>query len=224
VAGIGELNQTDLHEQLKSLYCADDGEVEVEVDGFIVDVRLPSGIVEIQTGNVGRLKRKLSALCASHKVRLVHPVAAIKYITRIDEGGQVLSVRRSPKRGRMEEAFRELSSIADLLPEPNLTVEIVMVRVTEWRRDDGRGSWRRKGISIAGRRLDEVMARHEFRSPADYLGLLPDGLPDTFTNHDFSAMSGFPYRVVQPITNTLRKMNLLTVAAKRARSLAYKRR
>jgi len=222
VATIGELNQTDLHEELKRQYCGHDGETEVEVDGFVVDVRLPNELVEIQTRSVGKLKRKLVKLSADHRVRLVHPIAVSKYIERIDGDGGTVSRRRSPKRGRVEGAFREISSIADILPNPNITVEIVLVDVTELRRDDGRGSWRRKGVSIVGRRLDGIVERYALRLARDYLRLLPDNLPESFTNRDVVAAAGLTYRVAQSMTSSLRKMGLISITDKRGRELLYR--
>ncbi|MCK4514541.1 MAG: hypothetical protein KAU31_04745 [Spirochaetaceae bacterium] len=223
VLTIGELNQTDLHEELKRVYCDRGGETEVEVDGFVVDVRLPNEIVEIQTRSVGKLKRKLLRLSANHRVRLVHPIARSKYIERIDGDGGTLSRRRSPKRGRVEDAFREISSIADFLPNPNITVEIVLVDVTELRRDDGRGSWRRKGVSIVGRRLDGIVKRYALRLAKDYLRFLPGNLPESFTNRDVVAAAGLTYRVAQSMTSSLRKMGLISITDKRGRELLYRR-
>jgi len=223
VAAIGELNQTDLHEELKRVYCGHEGRTEVEVDGFVVDVLLPEEIVEIQTRSIGKLKRKLTALSLGHHVRLVHPIAESKYITRIDADGNMLSRRRSPKRGRVEDAFREISSIAEILPNPNITVEIVLVEVTEIRRDDGQGSWRRKGVSIVGRKLDRIVNRHQFLVATDYRRLLPDTLPELFTNRDLSEITGLRYAVIQPITSTLRKMGIISITDKRGRELLYSR-
>ena len=217
------MNETELHEELKEHYRGANGLVEQTVDGFIVDVVLPTEIVEIQTRSVGKLRRKLATLSANHRIRLVHPIAASKYIDRVDGDGGTLSRRRSPKRGRMEDAFREISSIADILPNPNITIEIVLVDVTELRHDDGRGSWRRKGVSVVGRRLDGIVERHELRSAKDYLRLLPDDLPNPFTNRDLCDVAGLRYTVAQPITNTLRKMGLISIADKRGRELLYRR-
>ena len=220
---IGRINETELHEELKEIYRGALGLTEESIEGFVVDVLLPAEIVEIQTRSIGKLKRKLAKLSQEHNVRLVHPIAASKHIIRIDADGTVLSRRRSPKRGRVEDAFREISSIADLLPNPNITIEVVLVAVTEFRRDDGQGSWRRKGVRVVGRKLDEIVDRHEFRTAGDYTGLLPDDLPEPFTNRDLSALTGLRYAVVQPITSTLRKMGLITIADKRGRELLYRK-
>lgn len=223
MAIIGELNQSDLHEQLKQAYRGPDGETEVTVDGYVVDVRLPHELVEIQTGRLGKLRAKLEKLARRHRIRLVHPVYATKVIARVDRHANVLSRRRSPKKGRLEDAFEEIDDIAGVLAHPNVTLEIPLVDVTEYRRDDGRGSWRRRGVSIVGRRLDRIVSRREFRTPADYGAVLPGSLGRELTNADVSELTGLHPVTAQSITRALRKIGALSVAGKRGRWLLYRR-
>jgi hypothetical protein len=221
--GIGGLNETELHEQLKHIYAGDDGEVESELDGFVVDVVRADEIVEIQTGGFGKLRRKIVALSGERRLRIVHPVAVETLITRLSAGGELLSSRRSPRKGRAEEVFGELVSIADLLPRPTVTVEVVLVRAVETRIEDGRGSWRRRGVSIVARSLGSVVGTHEYCTAADYLAVLPATLADRFTNADLIRESGLRYRHAQPITSTLRKMGVLRIVDKRGREQVYER-
>jgi len=221
VPTIGRLNETELHEQLKHQYAGETGDSECVVDGFIVDVVLEDELVEIQTRGFGKLRRKIQALAPTHRLRIVHPIAAETFIHKLDDHGELLSSRRSPRKGRMEELFRELVSVADLLPDPNVVVEVVMVRAVETRIDDGKGSWRRRGVSIAARRLAEVVSTRAFTTGTDYLGLLPTNLPDEFTNGDLIRECGLRYRGVQPITSALRKMGLVRASGKRGREQLY---
>ena len=222
MASIGELNETGLHEDLKRLY-ADGARTEVEIDGYVVDVLRDDEIIEIQTRHLAKLEAKLRHLARTRRVRLVHPVAASTVIVKIGTSGEVISTRRSPRRGRLEDAFREITTIAPILPRRNITVEVVLVEVVEERRDDGAGSWRRKGVSITGRRLERVVTSHRFRTGADYLSMLPAGLPDPFTNADVGALAGLPYRQVQPLTSSLRKMGLIEITGRRGSEILYRR-
>jgi hypothetical protein len=220
---IGRLNETSLHEQLKYVYAGQRGLVEQLVDGFVVDVLVGNEIVEVQTGSMLRLRRKLEHLVTRHTVRIVHPIAARTRIVKTSPGGELVSSRRSPKRGRLEEAFREITSIADLLPHRNIVVDLVMVSVVEIRCDDGRGSWRRKGVSVVERKLDNIEATITLASPDDYVAMLPDCAGDQFTNRDLCTCSGLPYRIVQPMTSSLKKMGLLAVCGRRAREQLFAR-
>ncbi len=218
---IGGLNETELHEQLKHHFAGTNGRVEQEVDGFVVDVVLETELVEIQTRGVGKLRRKILALTPANNLRIVLPVAQETQLIKRSVTGELLSSRRSPKRGSIESAFRELASIADLLPRKNLTIEVLLVTAVETRVDDGKGSWRRHGVSIEARALTEIVERHEFRKRTDYLALLPEALPSTFTNADLCETAGLRYAVAQPITSSLRKMGAITLAGKRGRELLY---
>jgi hypothetical protein len=223
MSGIGGLNETALHEELKRRYSGRDGQVEQEVDGFVVDVFRSGEIIEIQTSGLIRLRRKIELLRRRRAIRIVHPIAAITRIVKISATGEVISDRRSPKRGRTEELFRELVWIADLLPHRNVTVEVALVSVIETRADDGKGSWRRRGVSIVGRQLTDIVKRVKFHAPEDYLGLIPDGVGVRFTNRELCAKTGLSYRTVQPMTNSLRKMGLITVTAKEGREHVFER-
>jgi hypothetical protein len=222
VSSIGRLNETALHEQLKAIY-ADGAQTEVEVDGFVVDVLRNGEIIEIQTGNFNAFKRKLARLAANHRVRVVHPVPATTMIVRTDGNGAVVSRRRSPKRGTVVDAFRQITRIAELLPNPQITVEVVLVEVVEERIDDGRGSWRRRGVTISGRRLERVTGSRELTTATDYLSMLPEDLADPFTNADVASLAGLKYRTIQPLTSALRKMGLITITEKRGQTLVYER-
>ncbi|MFW5718307.1 MAG: hypothetical protein ACOC0E_12775 [Spirochaetota bacterium] len=221
MSGIGGLNETELHEQLKHLYAGEDGATEREVGGFVVDVVRGDELVEIQSRGFGKLRRKVSVLAESHRIRIVHPIAVETLITRLSDTGELVSSRRSPRRGRVEEVFRELSSIADLLPHPAVVVDVALVRAVETRVDDGRGSWRRRGVSVVARQLGEVVETRSFCRAADYLGVLPTALDRRFTNGDLIAAGGLRYRDAQPITSTLRKMGLLELVDKRGREQVY---
>ena len=220
---IGRLNETDLHEQLKHLLAGDDGLTEQDLDGFVVDVVRGDELIEIQTRGLLKLRRKLQALCDRHRIRIVHPIAAETIITRLTASGETASSRRSPRRGRVEEIFRELTSLAGLLPHDRITVEVALVRVIETRVDDGRGSWRRRGVSIVARRLDSIVATHELRTAHDYLSLLPHDLAEPFSNTDVMQAAALRYRDAQPITSALRKMGLLRIAGVRGRERLYER-
>ena len=218
---IGRFNETDLHEQLKYRYAGSSGDVEAEIDGFIVDVKTDGEIVEIQTRGLGKLRKKLLALSRERAVRVVHPIAIETTITKLSRNGELMSSRRSPKRGRMEDAFREITSIADLLPNPRITIEILLVKAIETRIDDGKGSWRRKGVSIAARQLADVTGCIRFRTRRDYRRVLPPALPAEFTNQDLMEALSVRYAQAQPITSALAKMGVIKPMGKKGRQTIY---
>ena len=104
------------------------------------------------------MRRKLDALLDEHPIRIVHPIAAEKWIRKIDDDGTVVSRRRSPKRGIAADVCSELTSFPSLLSHPNFSLEVLLVQEEEVRRPDP-GAWRKKGWRVAERRLVGILER-----------------------------------------------------------------
>jgi hypothetical protein len=83
---------------------------------------------------------------------------------RFSENNSLPPVRRkSPRRGKLEDLFLELVRIPHLINHPNLTLEVLLIREEEIRHADGKGSWRRRGVSIIDHRLLEIIDNHSDR-------------------------------------------------------------
>lgn len=205
------------------MYAGSRGRIEETVDGFVIDVATDNELIEIQTRGFTKLRRKIELLRDHHRLRIVYPIAQRTLLLKMDTAGSLLSRRRSPKRGRLESVFRELTSIADLLPHPAVAIEIVMVHAVERRVADGKGSWRRRGVSIVSRAVEEVVSTRTLVDGCDYLELLPPSLADTFTNSDVGRAGSLPYAEAQSMTSSLRKMGLIEIAGKDGRRLLYRR-
>ena len=220
VAGHG--NESSLHSQIKEWYGRDGDRFEVEVDGFIVDVVRGNLLIEVQTGNFSSIREKLRSLIKNHRVRLVYPVTERKWIVRVDRaGGSVVSKRRSPKVGRVVDVFNELVSVPRLGGDGNFELEVLLVEEEEVRCDDGRGSWRRRGISIKDHRLLKVVGSVQFSHKEDYIRFLPCGLTEPFTSRQLSEASGLPLRLAGRITYVLRRMGALRVVGKEGQAWRY---
>jgi len=221
--GIGRLGESSLHAALKN-WCAQPGDaLEVEVDGYVIDIVRGDLLIEIQTGSFTHLKSKLRKLLADHRVQLVYPIAERKWIVRVNRDGAVLRRRKSPKRGRIEELFVELVRLPDLMAKAHFSLVVLFVDAEEVWRDDGQGSWRRKGWSIADQRLLAVNGQRSFDEPADLLALLPDSLPSPFTNRQLAEASVITLNLAGKMTYCLRKMGVLQVVGKRGNALLLAR-
>jgi hypothetical protein len=214
------LQESSLHTALKNLYTHEGDLQEVWLDGYLVDVLRGDQVVEIQTRNFSAIKSKLITLLENHPVLLVHPIAKVKWIVR-QAGEEQLSRRRSPRRGRIEDLFYELVRIPELLIHPNLTLEVVFVEAEEIRLNDGKGSWRRQGWSIADRRLLKIAGHAQFYTPADFYKILPEKLANPFTIHDLAKKAGLSQGLARKMAYCLRKMNLIRVIGKRGRAQLY---
>jgi len=213
--------ETSLHEAIKHLYSRPGDLLEAKIEGYLIDIVRDGLFIEIQTRSFSSIKAKLLDLVPDHRVRLVHPVAEKKWIVRIDGTGNELSRRRSPRRGRVEDVFLELVYMPVLIREPNFSLEVLLVHAEEVLIDDGRGSWRRKRWSIHDRRLLEVVGSAVFDSPSDFLGLLPESLPDTFTTRDLAETSGLRINIAQKMIYSLRHMGVVEAVGKKGRASLY---
>ena len=209
------MQESSLHATLKTHYSLPDGDQEVYVDGYLIDVVRDDVLVEIQTANFGALKQKLQGLLKNHNVLLVHPIPEEKWIIKLPaDGPKPFYRRKSPKKGRTEDIFNELVYIGPLISDPNLAIEVVFTREEEIRRDDGKGSWRRRGVSVVDHRLLGLMGRKMLCYPEDYIGLLPQNLPDQFTNQQLAKELKIKTRLARKMTYTLRSMGVLNIFGK----------
>lgn len=211
-----------MHAALKQWYAQPGDRFEVLVDGYVIDIQRGDLLIEIQTGNFSALKAKLSTLVSEHPVRLVYPIPQEKWIIKIPEGDGKTQRRKSPKRGSVEEVFRELVSFPDMLAEPNFSLEVLLIQEEEVRRFDGRRRWRRRGWVTEERRLLGVVAQQSFETPANLWALMPSNLPPTFTTSDLARAMGKPRRLAQQAAYCLRKMGVITSVGKQGRSVAYR--
>lgn len=220
---IGELRESSLHEELKERYRTElGGQTEASVDGFFVDLCTDSEIVEIQTGNFSNIGKKLTKLLNCYPVRLVHPQVRRKELMLYDGSGETLVRRRkSPLKGIPAHAAKELMRIPHVISHPGFTFELLMVSVEEKRADDGKGSWRRKGVSILDRRLQSIDEILIFEKPQDYLLLLPSGLSEHFTNRDIAERGGMTISQASKLSWFLRKIRVIETAGKKGRAYFF---
>lgn len=219
--GINLRREQSLHHQLKLWYAETGDRLEVEVEGYVVDLVRDSLLIEIQTRHFSAIRHKINTLLNNHPVRVVHPVAVERMIVKLDDVGQAISRRKSPKHGCVQHVFSELVYITELAMKPGFSLDVLLVRDEEVRQNDGQGSWRRKGWSIVDRRLVEVLSQQVFATPNDYLALLPEGLPQHFTTADLAHNLKQPRRVAQQMAYSLRQMGLIEMVGKQGNALVY---
>ncbi len=218
VSSIGVLREGPLHAAVKAMLAAPGDRVEVPVGRFVIDlIRADGELVEVQTGGFGPLGAKLDALLDRHRFRIVHPVAAERRIVRVDEHGEVLSVRRSPKRGTVAEVFDKLTAFPSLLTHPNLTVEVLLLG-----EDHIRGarpvSARRRTRDPGARHLRQVLARIELHGADDIVRALPPLPPQPFSTRELATLLGCNTLLAQRTAYCLRAINIIEAAGKRGRT------
>ena len=222
-ARIGTLNEGALHAQLKDWYRRPGDRLEQAVDGFVVDLVRGNLLVEIQTGSFTPLRRKLDLLTREHRVRLVAPLPLVRKIIRLSDEGEVLSARRSPRRGRVEDIFNLLVSIPSLLCCPRFELELILTHQEELRVYRQGRAFRRHGWVVVGRRLVSVERCLRLASPDDAAELLPPGLPELFDTAELAEAAAVERRLAQQMTYCLRAMGMLNTEGKRGNALVHRR-
>lgn len=219
---IGLLNERSLHSSIKKWYSLPGDEFEARVDGYIIDIVRGDLLIEIQTGGFASIRDKLGCLITRHPVLLIHPIPAEKWIVRVAASGdEIVSRRKSPKRGKLADLFDELVRIPDLIKDENLAIEVMMTREEEIRCADGKGSWRRKGVSIRDRKLLEIVEVVRFANGEDFLGLLPRDLQQPFSNRGLADAMGISVHRSRRMTYCLRKMGVVRQVGKVGNELLF---
>lgn len=236
--GFSTLNESSLHNSLKTLYCSIyDGKTEVELDGHVYDILTPnSNVIEIQTKNLAKLLPKiLDAIEKGHNVKLVHPVVITTRIKLFTTDGIQISNRKSPKKGSIYDIFKELTGIYPVLLNKNFSLEIVEIEMTEERiRTDqnvqsknGRRRFK-KNWNKVNKKLDKIINTRVFKKKEDYLSLLPSTLPEEFCAKDLAEVlkkENFPtgaYNNAHLIIWVLNHMKIITPTQVKNRNHYYK--
>ena len=187
---IGTLSERRLHSVLKFYYESDQNLHEIKVGRFFADILTGKQIIEIQTGDLGRLSKKLDVFLKEHNVTVVHPLAKNSVITRIDpKTGEALSRRKSPVHADIYSAVPQLYRIRPYLSSPNLAVRLVFLSVEEYRTPNCSKRGSRKGSVRLERFPEKLHFEIDLSMPEDYLIFLPKGLPEVFTSADVKRLT-----------------------------------
>ncbi len=222
--GINLYAEYSLHEGLKEYLASPGDRLEAPIEGKVIDlVRAGGELVEVQTRQLGKIAGKVLALAAKgYKVRVVHPIEAERLLRRLDPATEeVLSTRKSPKRGDLYALFDELVHAPGLIAARNVTVEALLVRSVETKTRDGTGSWRRKGDRTVDRELAGVMSSRSFRTKAQWLSFIPKDLPAPWTSAALGEKLGIKPERARKILYCLCRAGLLVEAGKIGRAKAY---
>ena len=211
--------ESSLHKSLKEYYrCNDSGSIEQSVDGFIIDVLIDNCIIEIQTKGLAQQRRKLEHFLNDYRYKIVLPIPRDKYIITIDkEDSNKFSRRLSPKHGTPVDMFKEIVYLTKYISHPNMTIELLITKEEELRINDGKGSWRRKGVSIQDHKLLEIMDTMTFSKISDFCYFIPELFDDIFTTEDFQSYWKISSNLAQRMAYVLRKINLITMVGKKNR-------
>ena len=218
---IGTRCESSLHRALKFSYAG--ARTEEEVAGFVADgVSAEGEFIEVQTGSFAPLKQKASELAKLGRLRIVYPVIVTKHIEVFGPNGKREYRRKSPRRGNPWDLFGALVYAPELPLTRGLAIELVLLDAAEQRVRDGKGSWRRKGVSIKDRQLLAVHERICLEKPADYLRFVPFARQEHFTSASLGEKAGIRREMAQKTLYVLARLGIVEKTGKQRNTLVYR--
>ena len=220
---IGTLSEKTLHSMLKYYLEPCDDFHEVAVGGYVADILRDGCIIEIQTRAFDRLRGKLATFLKEHPVTVVFPIAKARWYYVTDpESGEVSPKKKSPRRGSVYDAFKELYKIKMLLNSENLYFHFILLDVTEYRRTVKKSRRNHKGVELVERIPNAIEEEIFIDSKADFGKLIPKGLPTPFTSKDFAKAIKRPRAAAQTALNVLSAVGAVEHIGKDKNAYLYK--
>jgi hypothetical protein len=218
------LNENTIHNQLKTAFSKAGDMIEQEIDGYVIDIVRKKTLIEIQTKNFLKMKPKIKKLLKKYKLKLVHNIPSIKWLVTVDEENNIITKRKSTKKGSFYHIFDELIYLTDIVCEPKFSLEILLTEEEEIRTNDGKGSWRRKGVSIKDRNLISIIETKKMNKIDDYMKILPPEIKEPFSTKDISKELKIKVVLARKVVYFLKKIEVIRCTGKSGNLLLYKRK
>ncbi len=222
--GIGTLGEKTVHSVLKYYLSPNHLNHEIKVGGFVADICTGNEIIEVQTRQFNKLRRKLQMFLTFAPVTIVYPIPNIKWIRWVNpQTGEISPRRKSPKPGSPYSIFPELYKIKEYLVNPNLKLKIIMMDLEEYRFLDGWSADKKKGSTRSDRIPTELVKELDIQGSAGYQLLIPESLDYEFTTRDYKKASGQSLQVSRTALHVLNYIGTIERTGKKGNTLIYRR-
>ena len=214
-----------LHRQLKLLYADSPGQTEVTVGDYRIDAICDGALIEIQCASLSAIKSKCHDLVQTHRLTVVKPVVVRTRIRKLArKGGRQTMRRMSPKRGSVREVFAELVYFTDLIPHPNLSIEVPLIHVEQTRVPrKSRRRWWNKNYEVVDVSLESIEQTLEINDPSDLWTMMSiDPIRDDFNTVDLAAATGTDRHAAQQMAYVLRKTGAVETVARKKTGWVYR--
>lgn len=216
---IGTYMEKTVHKVVKDYYCDDKTHQEISLFGCVADICKDKEIIEIQTKAFSKLKNKLDKYPSDYNITIVYPIPHVKTIYWLDpKTMEIVDKRKSPKKGNIFSAFKELYTIKDYLAKPNISITILLFDCIEYKKLNKKGTKRRgteREDIIPTELYDEIRIN-------DYHMFLPTELNE-FSAVEYSKKVGCRIDIARRIINILIILNIVRFDHKDGRKYIYKR-
>jgi hypothetical protein len=209
---IGTLNERAIHAFLKHHFEPNTDSQEIKIGGFVADIVGENGIIEIQSGSFGYLKKKLKAFLEVGHVTVVYPVIAQNTIINTDSGRKYKSPRKKTKYNFLSQAY----NIREFLADKRLHFILVLMAVSQEKSGKGRSTIK------SDRKPEKIISEISLESISDW-HIFTDELPETFTQKEFEDITKVYGRDGWGSLQTLISVGLISQAHKEGNTKIYRK-
>lgn len=218
---IGTQKEKTIHQFLKYFISSDTTTHEIKIGPHIVDVLKDNHIYEIQTQAFDKMRTKLEFLLCNYHVTIVYPIMSNKTIYKVNDQGEIISVRRSPKKTSPLSIGFELYKIKDYLTNPNLSFKIVLIEGDEYQttRIDKYKRVKSTRIDQYPKKIIEII---DILKPSDFNVLIPNDL-GRFKINDFKKLSKLGGRKLSSAILAFRHLGIIKLVDKDGKAYVYEK-
>ncbi len=216
--------ESTLHRQLKDEYADAHSEIEVPFGKYRIDVVRDGQLIEIQHASLSSIRDKIGKLVKKHSVLVVKPIIVRRQLVKLNKkNGKEVERRLSPKRGKLWDLFDELVYFTRVFPHPNLSLEVPLIDIEEYRfpGHGRRRRWRKRDHVVQDRKLVTIHDRYFFGGPEDFCRMLPGTLPSPFHTGQLAKAIGVDRWVAQRMAYCFRNMGVAEQVGKQGNAWLY---
>lgn len=220
--GIGTLSEKTMHSVLKQYFEPNEEYQEVALDGYYADIFNESGVIEIQTSQLYKLRKKLSVFLKQHPVTIVYPCVSNKWILWVNpDTKEVCDKRKSPKHDTMYDALCELYKIKMFLKNPNIKIKFVLLDVNEYKMLDGWNDTKKKGASKYDKIPIGIRNIVSIEQQEDYAQFIPCNMKEPFTSKDYAKAVHVSSKTAGAALHILHYMGIVKRTGKKGNAYLY---
>lgn len=220
---IGTKKEKFMHQFLKYYVCEDSSKHEITIGNKVADCVTGNQIYEIQTQSLYKLKDKLSLFLKDYKVTIIYPVYNSKNIKHIDENGEIIKIRKSPKKGNAISLLPELYGIFEFFDNPNFGIKVIIMDIEEIQTTRTDRYKRQKRTPIDKYPL-EIIDILDITSANSLKSILPNELltKPSFSASDFNSLTKLRGRKASSALQVLKKLDIIEFIGKENRKYLYR--
>lgn len=229
---IGSLAEKNIHAVLKHYLQPDEVYHEVRIGRYFADICKDGHIYEVQTRGFGKLRPKLTAFLKEHRVTVVYPIIAKRYINWVDHStGEIVSSRISPSRPNIYNLFDELVYLKEILQTDRLTslgFRVITLQANEYKLLDGFGKDKKKRSTKYTIQPTLLIDDQEINSISGLTQLTTNALDELcekqgFTTKDLSRLAKVKIGTARCMANVLSAdgINVIEQVGKKGNSTVY---